>query len=166
MLRGRRPIVGDPATWVSSTSSAISDTTSLSTNAVSDDNASSCPSAAPTCTELLVDLDSIQEFPAIPSGREEYLKRQGGTDKLVEGLESVHATSENIFKAQREEIQLRRHQKYQETLCMTKLTQERELCCPGCENLAWDPRVLICGHTHHYETGKGTSFTPLLTKMY
>lgn len=110
MLRGWRPIVGDPATWVSSTSSAISDTTSLSTNAVSDDNASSCPSAAPMRTELLVDLDSIQEFPAIPSGREEYLKRQGRTDKLVEGLESMHATSENIFKAQREEIQLRRHQ--------------------------------------------------------
>ncbi|KAH7873688.1 uncharacterized protein C8R40DRAFT_1070885 [Lentinula edodes] len=149
VLRGRLPITTDLDSAPLVSSSAISDTTSSSMNAVFNDNASSCASTIPAPTKLLVD---IQEYPAIPSSWEEYLKRQGGNDKLVEGLESVHATSEHIFKAQKEEIQLRRHQisvlkeqrrKYQETLCMTKLTQERELCCSGCGNLAWDPQVCV-----------------------
>ncbi|KAJ4494803.1 hypothetical protein C8J55DRAFT_554427 [Lentinula edodes] len=98
---------------------------------------------------LPVDIDSIHEFPTIPPGRDEYLERQGGTDELVEGLDTLHAASEKIFKAQKEEIQLRRHQitvlkeqcrKYQETICLTKLTQEREHRCPACDNLAWEPQ--------------------------
>ncbi|KAJ3907008.1 hypothetical protein F5879DRAFT_920230 [Lentinula edodes] len=105
---------------------------------------------------LPIDIDFIHEFPTIPTGRDEYLERQGGTDELVEGLDTLHAVSEKIFKAQKEEIQLRRHQisvlkeqcrKYQETICLTKLTLEREHRCPACDNLAWEPQVLNCGHT-------------------
>ncbi|KAJ3916245.1 hypothetical protein F5877DRAFT_69202 [Lentinula edodes] len=140
--------MGDhPATPVSN--SALSSTTS-STNT----NLNGSASGASTTVfraKPPIDIDTIREFPMVPSGREEYLKRQGGTDELVKGLDNLHATSESIFRAQKEEILLRRHQintlkeqcrKYQETLCLNKLNQEREHTCPGCGNLAWEPRVL------------------------
>ncbi|KAJ3893360.1 hypothetical protein GG344DRAFT_75124 [Lentinula edodes] len=119
---------------------------------VSSDSASRDPSIIPApSARTPVDIDSIHEFPMLPSGREEYLKRQGGTDELVKGLDTLHTASENIFKTQKEEIRSRMHQirvlkeqcrKYQETICLSKLTQEREHRCPGCENLAWDPQIL------------------------
>ncbi|KAJ4467614.1 hypothetical protein C8R41DRAFT_871366 [Lentinula lateritia] len=120
---------------------------------VSSDSASHDPLIIPApSARIPVDIDSIHEFPMLPSGREEYLKRQGGTDELVKGLDTLHTASENIFKTQKEEICSRMHQirvlkeqcrKYQETICLSKLTQEREHRCPGCENLAWDPQILI-----------------------
>ncbi|KAH7875039.1 uncharacterized protein C8R40DRAFT_1069555 [Lentinula edodes] len=155
MLIGERhTIMGDmhPATPVSN--SAISSTTSSLSNTILNESASAA-STITSSAKTPIDIDSIHEFPMIPSGREEYLKRQGGTDELVKGLDNLHAASESIFKAQKDEILLRKHQinvlkeqcrKYQETLCLNKLNQEREHTCPGCGNLAWEPQVLICGH--------------------
>ncbi|KAH7873988.1 uncharacterized protein C8R40DRAFT_1070490 [Lentinula edodes] len=99
-----------------------------------------------------LEIDSIDEFPMIPSGRNEYLKRQrqGGRDELIEHLDALHSASEKIYNDQKEEIQRRRRQisvlkeecsKLQETICLSKLTQEREHWCPGCHDLAWNPHM-------------------------
>ncbi|KAJ3901939.1 hypothetical protein F5879DRAFT_991465 [Lentinula edodes] len=152
--RGQCVIMENSSTALASGGSGSPSSPSDTAN---NDSASSDSSIIPASSaRILVDIDSIHGFPMLPSGREEYLERQGRTDELVKGLDTLHAASGKIFRTQKEEICLRRHQisvlkeqsrKYQETICLMKLMQEREHRCPGCENLAWDPQILICGHT-------------------